>query len=170
MVVISGPSGVGKDAVIQRLQAKRPDLYFVVTATSRAMRPGERDGVDYFFVSRAQFETWISEGRLLEHALVYGEYKGIPRAQVEDALAGGTDVVLRVDVQGAATVRRLLPGLLSVFLVAESDAALVQRLLARKTEPLVSSSFHFFEGVVDGLLPWWQCVCVWRKAALAGDG
>ena len=156
MVVISGPSGVGKDAVIQRLQAKRPDLYFVVTATSRAMRPGERDGAEYFFVSRAQFEAWIAEGRLLEHALVYGEYKGIPRAQVEDALAGGTDVVLRIDVQGAATVRRLLPGLVSLFLVAESDAALVQRLLARKTEPLVSSSSFDFSsfkgGVVDGLL------------------
>lgn len=123
--------------MIRRLQEKRPDIYFVITATSRGMRPGERDGVDYFFVSRQQFEAWIAAGRLLEHAVVYGEYKGIPRAQVEDALARGTDVVLRVDVQGAATARRLLPGLVSVFLVAESEAALVQRLVARKTEPLV---------------------------------
>ena len=127
---------MGKDAVIRRLQELRPDLYFVVTATSRAMRPGERDGVDYFFVSREEFETWIAGGRLLEHALVYGEYKGIPRQQVEDALARGTDVVLRIDVQGAATMRRLLPGLISMFIVAESEAALVARLVARKTEPL----------------------------------
>jgi len=137
VVVISGPSGVGKDAVIRRLQEQRPDLYFVVTATSRPMRPGERDGVDYFFVSKEQFESWIAEGKLLEHAVVYGEYKGIPRQQVVDALARGTDVVLRIDVQGAATMRRLLPGLVSVFIVAENEAELVQRLVARKTEPMV---------------------------------
>ena len=71
VVVISGPSGVGKDAVIRRLQDKRPDLHFVVTATSRPMRPGETHGIDYFFVSREQFETWIAEEQLLEHAVVY---------------------------------------------------------------------------------------------------
>lgn len=139
VVVISGPSGVGKDAVIRRLQEKRPDLYFVITATSRPKRPGEQDGVDYFFVSREEFEAWIARGRLLEHATVYGEYKGIPRQQVEDALARGTDVVLRIDVQGAATVQQLLPGLVSIFLVAESEAELVERLIARKTEPMVRS-------------------------------
>lgn len=137
VIVISGPSGVGKDAVIRRLQEKRPDLYFVVTATSRPMRPGERDGVDYFFVTREEFESWIDNGRLLEHAVVYGEYKGIPRQQVEDALDRGTDVVLRIDVQGAATMRRLLPGLVSVFIVADNEAELVQRLVSRKTEPMV---------------------------------
>jgi guanylate kinase len=135
VMVVSGPSGVGKDAVIRRLQETRPDLYFVVTATSRPMRAGERDGVDYFFVTREEFEEWISAGRLLEHAVVYGEYKGIPRQQVEDALARGTDVVLRIDVQGAATMKQLLPGLVSIFLIAESEKALVERLVARKTEP-----------------------------------
>ena len=133
-VVISGPSGVGKDAVIRRLQAKRPDLHFVVTATSRPMRPGEAHGIDYFFVSREQFEGWIEEGQLLEHAVVYGEYKGIPREQVEGALARGTDVILRIDVQGAQTMRTLLPGLLTVFIVAESEKELVERLVSRKTE------------------------------------
>uniref|UniRef100_A0A383W3Y2 Guanylate kinase-like domain-containing protein n=1 Tax=Tetradesmus obliquus TaxID=3088 RepID=A0A383W3Y2_TETOB len=101
VVVISGPSGVGKDAVIKRLQELRPDLYFVVTATSRAMRPGEVEGKDYFFVSKATFESWIASGQLLEHALVYGEYKGIPRQQVDAALSKGSDVVLRIDVQHA---------------------------------------------------------------------
>ncbi|KAF6261417.1 P-loop containing nucleoside triphosphate hydrolase protein [Scenedesmus sp. NREL 46B-D3] len=136
VVVVSGPSGVGKDAVIKRLQELRPDLYFVVTATSRAMRPGEVEGRDYFFVSKATFESWMHSGQLLEHALVYGEYKGIPRQQVDTALGKGSDVVLRIDVQGAETVRRLMPGVVSVFIVAESEAQLVARLVSRKTEPM----------------------------------
>jgi len=134
VVVVSGPSGVGKDAVIRRLQEKRQDLHFVVTATSRPMRPGEIDGVDYFFVSRDQFEDWINKEQLLEHAIVYGEYKGIPKQQVGEALSRGTDVILRVDVQGAETMRKILPGLLTIFLVAESEAELVERLISRKTE------------------------------------
>lgn len=134
VVVISGPSGVGKDAVIARLKQLRPDLYMVVTATSRPQRPAEVHGKDYFFVSKEQFERWIAEGQLLEHTLVYGDYKGIPRQQVEDAVAQGTDVVLRIDVQGAATVRRLMPDAISIFIAAESEAELVARLVARKTE------------------------------------
>ena len=137
VLVVSGPSGVGKDAVIRRLQEKRPDLYFVVTATSRPMRAGEVEGSDYFFVRKSQFEEWIAAGdELLEWALVYGEYKGIPRRQVEDALQRGTDVILRIDVQGAATVGRLMPDVVTVFLVAESELELVERLVSRKTEPL----------------------------------
>lgn len=135
VVVISGPSGVGKDAVIRRLQSRRPDIYFVVTATSRPMRPGERDGVDYYFVTRETFENWIATDQLLEHAVVYGEYKGIPKRQVEEAIKRGNDVVLRIDVQGAATVRNLLPDIVTIFLVAESEKELVNRLVARKTEP-----------------------------------
>lgn len=136
VVVISGPSGVGKDSVLRKLQERRPDLHFVVTATSRAMRPGEEDGVDYHFVTKESFEAMIAEGELIEHALVYGEYKGIPKQQVRDALASGRDVVLRLDVQGAATVRELIPDAVSIFIVAESEAALAARLIARKTEPL----------------------------------
>ncbi len=137
VLVVSGPSGVGKDAALAALRARRPDLRFVVTATSRAMRPGEVHGEDYLFVSRTEFEAWIADGRLLEHAVVYGEYKGIPRASVDAALAAGVDVVLRVDVQGAAAARALLrPRPVTVFLAAGSEAALVARLAARKTEPL----------------------------------
>ncbi len=128
--------GVGKDAVIKRLEHLRPDLHFVVTATSRPRRPNEVHGVDYHFVSKEQFEEWIAGDQLLEHAVVYGEYKGIPRQQVEEALQRGTDVVLRIDVQGAATMRRLLPGVVSIFIAAESEAELVQRLVARKTESI----------------------------------
>ena len=122
--------------MIKRLEHLRPDLHFVVTATSRARRPNEVHGVDYHFVSKEQFEEWIARDQLLEHAVVYGEYKGIPRQQVLDALDRGTDVVLRIDVQGAATMRRLLPGVVSIFIAAETEAELVQRLLSRKTETM----------------------------------
>ncbi|KAG2494054.1 hypothetical protein HYH03_007698 [Edaphochlamys debaryana] len=136
VIVISGPSGVGKDAVLTRLKEQREDLYFVVTATSRPKRAGEVEGRDYFFVTKDKFEQWISEDMLLEYALVYGEYKGIPRQQVDAALAAGTDVVLRIDVQGAATVKRLMPDCISIFVTADSEEVLVKRLVARKTEPL----------------------------------
>ncbi|CAD7698808.1 unnamed protein product [Ostreobium quekettii] len=134
VVIISGQSGVGKDSVIREVQKRRPNLHFVVTAASRAPRPGEVHGVDYLFVSKDEFEEWIREGRMLEHAVVYGEYKGVPRQQVDDALAKGTDVVLRLDVQGAATVRRVLPEAISIFLVASSEEELVNRLVSRDTE------------------------------------
>ncbi len=121
--------------MVHALQQRRPGTHFVVTATTRPQRPGETHGVDYLFVSQADFQALLARGELLEHALVYGEYKGIPKAQVRDALASGRDVVLRLDVQGAATMRRLLPGAVFIFLVAESEAALVSRLVRRKTEP-----------------------------------
>jgi len=98
------------------------------------MRPGEQDGVDYIFVSKEQFELWIEAGEMLEHALVYGQYKGIPRSQVQGVLERGQDVVLRLDVQGAATIRRLIPDCISIFIVAESERALAERLVARSTE------------------------------------
>ncbi len=98
------------------------------------MRPKEVEGKDYIFVTREKFEQWIAEGQLLEHALVYGDYKGIPRQQVDQALSKGTNVVLRIDVQGAATVRKLMPEAVSIFIAAESQEKLVRRLVARKTE------------------------------------
>lgn len=108
----------------------------IVTArcACRPKREGETHGVDYLFVDKPQFEQWIADDALLEHALVYGQYKGIPRQQVSDALARGSDVVLRLDVQGAATMRTLLPGVVSVFIVAQSESELVTRLVERKTD------------------------------------
>ena len=134
LVVISGPSGVGKDSVIQRMKERNLPFHFVVTATTRPPRPGERDGVDYFFVSREQFAEMIDRGELLEYALVYNDYKGIPKEQVRRALASGKDVVMRVDVQGAATVRRLAPEAVLSFPTTESEEELVRRLQKRKTE------------------------------------
>jgi guanylate kinase len=134
VLVVSGPSGAGKDATIRRMMDMGHPFHFVVTATTRPARAGEVNGVDYWFLSREEFERMIAENELVEHALVYGEHKGIPKAQIRDALASGQDVVLRVDVQGARRLRELLPGTVSVFLTTPCEAELVARLRARHTE------------------------------------
>ncbi len=134
MIVISGISGVGKDSVIQRMRERNLPFHFVVTATTRPPRPNEVHGVNYFFLSKDQFAGMIERGELIEYAEVYHDYKGVPREQVHRALASGVDVVMRLDVQGAATVRRLFPEALLIFITAESQAEMVQRLEARMTE------------------------------------
>jgi guanylate kinase len=135
LIVISGPSGVGKDIAIRHLQKQGYPFYFVVTATSRPQRLGEVEGRDYLFVTKEQFERMIAGGELLEHAVVYGDYKGIPRCHVRQALASGLDVIMRVDVQGAATIKRLVPDAVFIFLAAASEQELIQRLGSRSTEP-----------------------------------
>lgn len=132
LIVISGPSGVGKDTLIHRMKERHPELYFVVTATDRPPRPGEVDGQDYYFVSTEEFRRLIAEDELLEHAVVYGQYKGIPKQQVREALRSGRDVVMRLDVQGASTVRRLIPDAVLIFLTASSEQELEQRLRRRQ--------------------------------------
>lgn len=134
LVVVSGPSGVGKDATINELKRTGHPFHFVVTATTREIRPEEVDGVDYHFVSMGDFADMIERDELLEHAVVYGDYKGIPKQQVRDALASGKDVILRIDVQGAATIRKLVPNVITIFLNAESEEELIRRLRDRKTE------------------------------------
>ena len=134
LIVISGPSGVGKDSVVQLMRARQYPFHFVVTATSRPSRPEEVHGVDYFFVSEEAFQEMIAQDELLEHAIVYGQYKGIPKQQVREALASGKDVVMRLDVQGAATVRQLVPDAVLIFLSASSEEELIERLHRRKTE------------------------------------
>lgn len=135
LVVISGPSGVGKDKTLTRMKEMGYPFYFVVTATTRPQRPSETHGVDYFFISMTEFAEMIEQGELLEYAVVYGDYKGIPKAQVRQALASGQDVIMRIDVQGAQTIRRLVPEAVLIYLSAESEEALVRRLSERKTEP-----------------------------------
>ncbi|MEX2144223.1 MAG: guanylate kinase [Anaerolineales bacterium] len=134
LIVISGPSGVGKDSVLQRMKDRGLPFHFVVTATTRPQRLEETEGVDYIFVSREEFAEMIEKGELMEYALVYGEYKGIPKAQVRKALASNHDVVMRVDVQGAATVRKISPEAILIFLTTSSEQELVDRLKKRKTE------------------------------------
>jgi guanylate kinase len=134
LVVISGPSGVGKDSVVNRMKERGLPFHFVVTATTRPPRPEERDGVDYIFVSREEFAQLIEKEELLENAVVYGDYKGIPKEQVRKALASGMDVVMRVDVQGAATIRKISPEAVLIFLTTSNEEELVERLKSRKTE------------------------------------
>lgn len=134
LVVISGPSGVGKDTVIQRMKERELPFHFVVTATTRQPRPEERHSVDYFFVSHDDFAEMIEAGELLEYAIVYNDYKGIPKAQVRQALGSGKDVIMRIDVQGAATIRSLCPEALLIFLTTQDEEEMITRLMHRKTE------------------------------------
>ena len=134
LVVLSGPSGVGKDTILMRMRDIGFPFHFVVTATSRTQRPGERDGYDYHFVSQQRFEEMIARGELLEWAEVYGHYKGIPKYEVAQALQSGRDVILRIDVQGAATIKRLAPEAVFIFLAPGSFEELHTRLQWRRTE------------------------------------
>ncbi|RJP46409.1 MAG: guanylate kinase [Anaerolineaceae bacterium] len=134
LIVISGPSGVGKDTVLQRMKERGLPFHFVVTATTRPKRTGEIQDKDYKFVSKEEFARMIEADELIEYAIVYGDYKGIPKQQVRTALASGKDVILRIDVQGAETIRKLAPDALLIFLTTESEEELVHRLETRKTE------------------------------------
>jgi guanylate kinase len=134
LIVISGPSGVGKDTVIQRMKVRNLPFYFVVTTATRSPRANEVHGVDYFFVSHDEFARMIEQDELLEYAIVYNDYKGIPKSQVRVALASGKDVVMRLDVQGAATVHRLCPDALLIFLTTQNEEEMINRLRQRKTE------------------------------------
>jgi len=136
LIVISGPSGVGKDTLVSRMQERGCPFYFVVTATDRDPRPEEADGEDYFFVSTEEFEKMKREDELLESAMVYGQYKGVPKQQVRDAMASGKDVVMRLDVQGAATIRSIVPDAILIFLTASSEAELEERLRDRGRDSL----------------------------------
>ena len=134
LLVISGPSGVGKDVLLSRIRASGAPYFFTITATTRDRRDGERDGVEYHFLSKRRFEAMIATGELLEWATVYGNYYGVPKAQVMDALNRGEDVIIKIDVQGAATIREIAPDALFIFLAAPSEAELERRLRGRKSE------------------------------------
>jgi guanylate kinase len=134
LIVISGPSGVGKDTVLAKMKQSRRSLHYVVTATTRPQRPGEKNGLDYHFVSEEQFKQMIETGQLLEWASVYGNLYGVPKRQIQQALAQGLDVVVKVDVQGAATIKNILPQAVFIFLTPPSLDELERRLRERKTE------------------------------------
>ena len=134
LIVISGPSGVGKDSVLEEMKSRGLPFHFVITATTRSPRPEEKDGVDYFFLSQDEFAKMIDEGELLEYAVVYQDYKGIPKSQVRKALASGKNVIMRIDVQGAETVRKLAKDALLIFLTPQNEDELINRLKNRNTE------------------------------------
>jgi guanylate kinase len=134
LVVLSGPSGAGKDAVLDELGRRGHTFHRVVTCTTRPPRDGERNGVDYYFLTDAEFEALIAAGGFLEHAAVYGRRYGVPRQQVEDKLAEGVDVYVRTDVQGAASIRKLVPDAVLVFIAPASLDELEGRIRARGSD------------------------------------
>jgi guanylate kinase len=134
LIVISGPSGVGKDSVIKTMKERDLPFHFVVTATTRPRRDDEVHGVDYFFISTEEFTAMIDNDELLEYAIVYDDYKGIPKEQVRQALVSGNDVIMRIDVQGAATIRSISPEALLIFLTTQNEGEMIARLKQRKTE------------------------------------
>jgi guanylate kinase len=135
LVVLSGPSGVGKDAVLERMKERRlPGLKFVTTVTTRTQRPREIDGRDYHFTSQAAFKKLIDQNELLEWAEVYGNFYGVPKAAVRAALNNGQDVVVKVDVQGAASIKKIAPSAIFVFMLPPSLEELKERLSRRLTE------------------------------------
>ncbi|MDD5127133.1 MAG: guanylate kinase [Dehalococcoidales bacterium] len=133
-IVLSGLSGAGKDAVLSCLKKERYPARFIVTATTRPRRPAEKDGVDYSFVTTEKFQKMIAHNELLEWANVYGNFYGVPRAPVKEALNNGQDAIVKVDVQGAATIKKIAPEAVLIFLTPPSIDGIVRRLNSRSTE------------------------------------
>ena len=134
LVVISGPSGVGKDAVVEEMKKLALPWRFIVTATTRPKRPAERDGEEYVFLETARFQEMLVREEFLEHAEVYGHLYGVPRPQVEEALQSGKDAIVKTDVQGARTLKAKMPQALLIFLAPPSMEELERRLRQRKTD------------------------------------
>ena len=134
LIVFSGPSGVGKDAVLSRMKELSYPLNYITTLTTRPRRPNERNNVDYHFVSVKRFQKMIENNKLLEWANVYGNWYGVPRVPIEQALDKGEDTIVKVDIQGAATIKKILPQAIFIFLMPPSMEELLMRLKQRHTE------------------------------------
>lgn len=134
LVVISGTSGSGKDTIIEQIKKRDPNIHFTVTATTREPRPNERHGINYYFHTLEEFQAMVERGEFLEHNLVYNQHKGTLRREVLKGLENGKDTILRVDVQGAAAIRRECPQALLIFIFADSIEKMIQRLENRQTE------------------------------------
>lgn len=133
-MIVSGPSGVGKDTILDAWMKRDPSVVRVIAYTTRPARAGERDGVDYHFVSAKEFEDLIIKGELLEYKQVHGNYYGTPRSHLQRLLDAGKTAILKIDVQGALQVMATRPDIVTVFLVAPSWEVLVERLTRRGTE------------------------------------
>lgn len=134
LFVLSAPSGTGKDTVIRRLREQGVPIHVSVSVTTRAPRPNEIDGVHYHFISREEYDDLLAQDELLEHAEVHGNWYGVPRKPAREWLATGEDVLLKIDVQGASTVRKKVPNAIFIFLAPESIDDLNRRLIARHSE------------------------------------
>ena len=134
LVVLSGPSGVGKDAILTRMSKLGRPFHYVVTATTRPKRSGEKNGVDYHFLSQKEFQQMRDKNQFLEWANVYGNYYGVPKNEISSALSKGIDTIVKVDVQGAATIKEILPQAVFIFLMPTSIEELKKRLRKRHSE------------------------------------
>ena len=134
LIILSGPSGAGKDALLTRLKESGYPLKYVTTVTTRAQRAKERDSVDYHFISTGKFQEMIKNNELLEWANVYGNWYGVPKQPVKEALEEGQDIIVKVDTQGAASIKKILPEAVFIFLIPSSMEELVIRLNQRHTE------------------------------------
>jgi guanylate kinase len=134
LVVITGPSGVGKDTVLDRLEALNRPYHFVVTATTRPPRPEETDGLDYLFLSDQQFDEMLAKEEFLEHAVVYDRRYGVPKPPIRDALAAAKDVLMRTDIQGARYIKSVCPSAVTIFLLPPSKGEMEWRLRSRGTD------------------------------------
>ncbi len=134
LIVLSSPSGVGKDAVLSRMRELNYPLGYITTVTTRSQRASERDNIDYHFISTEKFQEMIEHNELLEWANVYGNWYGVPKKSVKQALDKGQDVIVKVDIQGAATIKKILPQAVFIFLMPPSIEELITRLKQRHTE------------------------------------
>ncbi len=166
-VVLSGLSGAGKDAVLAGIRLSDLPLYISVSATTRPRRAGEKDGFDYHFVSSAKFQELIDTGQLLEWANVYGNYYGIPKEPVQKALQKGKDVIVKIDVQGAATIKKILPQAVFIFIVTQYMEELENRLKQRSTENSKDLELRLKTAVVElRQLPMFDYVVVNRPGEI----
>ena len=134
LVVLTGPSGAGKDSVLNVLKQRSRPYHFTVTATTRLPRPGESHEVDYYFVSKEEFADMVARGEFLEHAIVYGQEKGVPKSPIRKALAEGRDVIMRTDIQGARHIKSIVPGAITIFIAPPSSRELERRLRDRAAD------------------------------------
>ena len=173
LLVLSGPSGAGKSTVVSKLMEMRGDVCFSVSATTRSPRPGEEDGVNYFFVSRERFEELVQNDQMLEHAEYVGNCYGTPRAYVEEKLNAGMNVILDIEVQGAQQVIQSAPDAILVFLVPPSLEELGRRLRSRGTESeeviqdrLINSDVETAAKELDAIITAAKCSYCDRKNIL----
>lgn len=162
LLVLSGPSGVGKGTTGQALMARNPNIRFSVSCTTRAPRPGEVDGLHYFFKTEEDFEKMIKEGAFLEYTKVFGtHYYGTPRAYVEQQLCAGHDILLDIDVQGALNIKRCCPDAVMMFLAPPSMSALKSRLVGRGTESREAVERRYQEAYAElALIPEYEYLIV----------
>jgi guanylate kinase len=134
VIVISGPSGVGKDAILNSMKERQYPFFFITTMTTRSRRNNEKHQVDYHFITKPEFQELINNNGLLEYANVYGNWYGVPKSPVKEALAKGLDTIIKVDVQGAANIKKVLPEAVFIFIMPPSVIELSNRLIQRCTE------------------------------------